>query len=383
MLGLHKFTADSTHLYYMSEAGLFLGNGPFRMLGMMSGTSLDGLDLALVEFRKPRKGSGWNFTILKAETMSYSGTRWQQDLPLAYHLQGQALDELSKAYSNWLNGQARDFITRSGWEVDAVASHGHTVLHLPDRGLTRQIGNGRQLATGLGVPVVCDFRQEDMARGGQGAPLVPAADALLYPDEAVCLNLGGFSNASWVDRRGRRRAGDLGPVNIVLNALAAREGEAYDHAGKRAAAGHIRDGLLEAMKAVPFYQRPFPKSLGREWAEQNIMPLLQEMDTNDALATATEHAAWAIAHGLKEMPKGRVLVTGGGVYNDQLMARIKALSGRELKVPIDTVVQFKEAVSFALLGLLKLRGEVNVLASVTGGEADGSDGKVYPAMPVA
>ena len=366
----------------MSEAGLFNGQGPFRLLGMMSGTSLDGLDIALVEFRRLRKGSGWDFTILKAETIPYGGTRWQQDLPLSYHLQGQALDEISHAYSSWLNAQARDFIARSGWEVDAVASHGHTVLHLPDQGLTRQIGNDRSIATGLGVPAVCDFRQEDMARGGQGAPLVPAADALLYPDEAVCLNLGGFSNASWVDPRGRRRAGDLGPVNIVLNALAEREGEAYDHAGKRAAAGHIHNGVLEAMKALPYYHRPFPKSLGREWAEEHVMQLFQNMSTDDALATATEHAAWAIAHGLNDMPKGRVLATGGGVYNDQLMARVRALSGRDIRVPIDLVVQFKEAVCFALLGLLKLRGEINVLASVTGGETDGCDGKIYPAMPV-
>ena len=367
----------------MALSDQFSGDGPFRMVGLMSGTSLDGLDMCMVEFRKivkkqPKKPTrnSWTYRLLASETVPYKGSPWAEELPRSYTATGDALDAISRAYATWVNEVAKAFIENSGWTPDALASHGHTVLHQPDKGITRQIGNDALLANGIGMPVVCDFRNADVKRGGQGAPLVPAVDALLFADYAICLNLGGFSNASW-QSDGQRFAGDLGPVNILLNPLAQKVGEPYDNRGLRAANGRIHHGLLEAFKTIPFYQKAFPKSLGREWADQHFLHHLKDLSVDDALATCAEHSAWAISHALKGLPAGKVLVTGGGLYNDHLMHRIQVLSNRQLIVPDDQVIQCKEALSFAMLGLLRLRDEVNILASVTGGERDASDGVIH------
>ena len=367
----------------MALSDRFSGDGPFRMVGLRSGTSLDGLDLCMVEFRKivtkqrknPTRNS-WTYRLLASETISYNGSPWADELPRAYTVSGNDLDAISLAYATWVNGEAKAFIERSGWTPDAMASHGHTVRHQPNKGITQQIGNDAMLANGLGLPVVCDFRSADVKRGGQGAPLVPAVDALLFADYAICLNLGGFSNASW-QSQGQRLAGDLGPVNILLNPLAQKLGEPYDNRGLLAANGTIHHGLFEAFKTLPFYHEDFPKSLGREWVEQHFLHHLKDLSVGDALATCTEHAAWAISHALKDLPAGKVLVTGGGLYNNHLMHRIQVLSNRTLILPDDQIVQCKEALSFAMLGLLRLRDEVNVLASVTGGERDASDGIIH------
>jgi anhydro-N-acetylmuramic acid kinase len=352
----------------------FTGIGPFTVVGTMSGTSLDGLDLAQVVFWKEASTGPWQKRIESTHFISYAGTPWAEELPAAYTASEAQRFQTSKAYSHWLNEQLKSFVGDS--HVDAIASHGHTVAHEPEKRFTLQIGNDAELALGLPCPVVCDFRIADVARGGQGAPLVPVADALLYGDYPICLNLGGFSNASW-DLNGQRRAGDLGPANFILNPYAKALGHLYDPSGTLARSGQPNPSALQTLENLPYYQQPFPKSLGREWVEAYIDATLQPLNPLTALSTATEHSAWAVAKGLAEAPPGKVLTTGGGAKNSYLLERIEVLSGRHLEVPSEEELNFKEAICFAFLGLLRLRGEKNVWASVTGGPEDGCDGTVF------
>ena len=351
----------------------FSGIGPFTVLGTMSGTSLDGLALAQVDFWKDAPTEPWQKRIEATHFIPYENTPWAQDLPAAYTASASQRIQTSKAYSRWLNAQLTSFIGDS--HVDAVASHGHTIAHEPEKNFTLQIGNDPELAHGLPCPVVCDFRVADVARGGQGAPLVPVADALLYGDYPVCLNLGGFSNASW-DHNGMRRAGDLGPANFILNPYAQALGHPFDPSGELARSGQPDPAVLHTLQDLAYYHQPFPKSLGREWVEAYIDASLKPLNPLTALATATEHSAWAVAKGLAQAPPGKVLTTGGGAKNRYLLERIEALSGRQLEVPSEEELNFKEAICFAFLGLLRLRGEKNVWASVTGGPKDGCDGTV-------
>ncbi len=351
----------------------FQGPGPFYVGGAMSGTSLDGLDLALVKFW--HQDGRWQHELVQCTCLPYDQSPWAHRLPASYSLRGAALDEVSRDYSQWLNAAFHEFF--DGTPVQAIASHGHTVHHRPSEGLTRQIGQDPELAQGFGgLPVVCDFRVADVDRGGQGAPLVPLADAFLYSEYAVCLNLGGFSNASWT-AQGLRRAGDLGPVNLLMNHFAQRCGHAYDQDGAIARSHPPDEGVLAALQDVAFYHQAFPKSLGREWVEATVLPLFEGLSPKIALSTATHHAAWAIHHGLQHAPDGEVLVTGGGAKNAFLRALLEADTHRTWQVPSAAECDFKEAVCFAFLGLRKLRGEINVWGSVTGAALDGCDGTIH------
>jgi anhydro-N-acetylmuramic acid kinase len=352
----------------------FTGLGPYTFVGAMSGTSLDGLDLVRVRFWKNAVESPWSKSIEATQWIPYDGNGWGQKLAAAYTASPQERNQLNQEYSQWLNAQFIAFIGQE--EVHAIGSHGHTVAHEPDKRFTLQIGNDCLIAQGLNCPVVCDFRVADVLRGGQGAPLVPVADAHLYAEYPVCLNLGGFSNASW-DDRGIRRAGDLGPVNFILNPYANQLGYAYDPDGQFARAHQPDSMVLDALEQLAYYQAPFPKSLAREWVETHVFPLLSGLDAGVALATATEHAARAIAIGLHQAPTGAVLVTGGGSKNAFLLERIQAHVSRNLILPHPSEIDFKEATSFAFLALLRLRAEKNVYASVTGSPVDGCDGQVF------
>jgi anhydro-N-acetylmuramic acid kinase len=356
----------------------FLGPGPFYVGGAMSGTSLDGLDLALVSFWQD--GTRWRHEILQSTCISYEGSPWARRLPESYRLTGSALNRVSWDYSQWLNEAFHAFF--DGTPVQAIASHGHTVHHLPAQGITRQIGQDSPLMNGFGeTPIICDFRVGDVTRGGQGAPLVPLADAFLYPDYAVCLNLGGFCNASWI-QDGKRRAGDLGPANVLLNHFAQACGYAFDPQGQIARTHDADDSILKVLQELPFYAQDFPKSLGREWVESEVLPLFLDVTPQTALATATHHAAWAIHHGQRHAPPGEVLVTGGGAQNQYFMSLLEQDSTRSWVIPSETERDFKEAICFAFLGLRRLRGEVNIWGSVTGASLDGCDGTILVETPL-
>lgn len=341
----------------------------------MSGTSLDGLDLAYCSITA-REQVAWEFEILSADTIPYS-KEWRLRLREAIHDSEEKLQELDQDYTRYLAQQIQEFISQKDIEdLDAVCSHGHTILHQPHRGVTMQIGNQPELAKLLQQTVVCDFRVQDVALGGQGAPLVPMGDRLLFGEYDYCLNLGGFSNIS-KEEQGRRMAYDICPVNIVLNYLAEKRGASYDAEGQWAAQGQLIPGLLEQLNQLEFYKQPPPKSLGLEWVNQYIFPLFSEefYRVEDLLHTYTEHIAIQLAAHVEE---GRqVLVTGGGAYNTYLLQRIQSYKKVRLVVPEKKIVDYKEALVFGLLGLLRLLGKPNCLSSVTGASHDHSSGFIY------
>ena len=343
------------------------------MIGLMSGTSLDGLDIAYCQF--VYDGS-WHYRIEKARTLSYS-PEWRQRLSQAALLSGEDLAILDTDYGFFLGEEVKRFVAEFKLDVEAVASHGHTVFHQPLRGMSKQIGDGTALSLRCSLPVIYDFRKLDVLLGGQGAPLVPAGDELLFGKYAACVNTGGFANISYEEGQ-HRIAWDITGVNIVLNYLAAKLGKAYDGEGAIAAGNTVDSRLLEQLNALHYYQKKPPKSLGREWVEKEVLPLLEasRLKTEDLIATYTEHAALKISEAIAPL-FGEILFTGGGTFNQYLMERIVVHSPKQrLIVPGETLINFKEALIFAFLGVLKLRGEVNTLASVTGAKRDSCGGVV-------
>lgn len=339
----------------------------------MSGTSLDGIDLVEIHFGYSEK---WTYRIGASETVSYSSV-WKQELQRAISFSEAKLNQLNEDYTDYLSEVISAFITKHRIaNIDAVCSHGHTILHEPDKGITLQIGNLPKLASLIHQKVVCDFRVQDVELGGQGAPLVPIGDQLLFADYDYCLNLGGFANCSF-DQDGKRIAYDICPVNIVLNIYAEKLGFAYDDKGRLAASGMVDQLLLKRLNGLGYYLESPPKSLGLEWVKEIIFPILDmfESSSEDFLATFTEHIAIQIA---KQFQKGSsVLVSGGGTYNDYLLERIRFYRNVELVIPSEEIIEYKEAMVFGLLGVLKLRDEVNCLASVTGAREDHSGGNIF------
>ena len=350
----------------------------YHVLGIMSGTSLDGIDLAQCEFTISESGE-WFYTFGKTETVPYTEA-WQLRLKEAVHFSEGRLISLNVEYTSYLAEVISAFITKHKInQLDAICSHGHTILHRPDKGRTLQIGNLPQLAKMLKQTVVCDFRVQDVAMGGQGAPLVPIGDKLLFSDYDYCLNLGGFANVSF-DFEGERIAYDICPVNIVLNSFAAELGNPYDAGGELARSGTVNPKLLQALNSLPFYGQHPPKSLGFEWVSEHVLPLTEHDSVlaEDKLASFTEHVAFQLARQLKEGTN--VLVTGGGAYNTFLLERLKIHRRIRLELPSPQLIEYKEALVFGLLGVLKLRGENNCLATVTGAANDHSSGEIYQSI---
>lgn len=349
----------------------------YNVIGVMSGTSLDGVDLAHILFVHQDKK--WSYTIKETATIPYEPA-WLDRLKSAIGYDENELALLNNEYTNLLGGIIRDFIALHDITgIDAVCSHGHTVLHQPHKGLTLQIGNLPHIAVIANQKVVCDFRVQDVALGGQGAPLVPIGDRLLFPQYTYCLNLGGFSNISF-EEDGVRKAFDISPVNTVLNYYASQLGSDYDAGGAFAKSGAVVADMLSQLDALEFYAQKHPKSLGYEFVRETILPLMEKYNVSqqDKLATFTLHVATQIANAVKAIGKGKLLITGGGVYNDFLIENMRQLlPDTVIAIPDDKTIQFKEALIFALLGVLKLRGEINVLSSVTGAKQDHTSGYVY------
>lgn len=340
----------------------------------MSGTSLDGIDLAEIDFTYSEEK--WNFEIRVAETVPYSSF-WKDELREAIHYSREKLERLDFKYTEKISEEISKFIKKHNiLEIDAICSHGHTILHRPEKRLTYQIGNLPRLSKIVGQTVVCDFRVQDVELGGQGAPLVPIGDRLLFSEYNYCLNLGGFANCSF-EKNGQRIAFDICPVNIVLNKYAEKLGKDFDEGGKIAASGELDKALLNKLDSLSFYTEKPPKSLGLEWVQSTIFPLLDasNISCEDILRTFIEHIAMQLAN--QFTPNTSVFITGGGAYNYFLIERLKKLAAVEVIIPSPEIVEYKEALIFGLLGVMKLRGEVNCLASVTGASRDHSSGKIF------
>lgn len=345
----------------------------------MSGTSLDGLDIALCEF--VGSGSSWSHSIHKAITLPYP-PEMKSILTQVPYGSAQDLAQTDAFFGRFCGKAVKLFLEQTQLTADFVASHGHTIFHQPASGFTCQIGNGAYLSAECGLPVISDFRTMDVGLGGQGAPLVPIGDALLFQQYRFCLNLGGISNISF-DQEGKRIAFDISPVNLVLNALAGKLGQHYDPEGSIARSGQINHDLLHQLNALEYYQQSTPKSLGKEWMDAQVFPKLEAsgLSIEDQLCTFTHHTAFQIARVIKNTPShaGDLLITGGGAYNTYLIENLRAYCPDEVRiiVPDENTLQFKEALIFAFLGLLRKENLVNALSSVTGASSNSCGGAVY------
>lgn len=348
----------------------------YQVLGVMSGTSLDGIDLAHVHFTV--KNNKWNFSILETATIPYS-ENWLNKLKSAVNFSKNELVQLNEEYTDLLGNTIKKFIEDYKIQaIDAVCSHGHTILHQPQNGITLQIGNLPKIAEIIGKKVVCDFRVEDVELGGQGAPLVPIGDRLLFSEYNFCLNLGGFSNISFEENK-ERIAFDISPVNTVLNFYANQLGFDYDDKGEISRSGKLNQVLLTELNNLDFYKKKYPKSLGIEFVNATILPLIENysISIEDKLHTFVEHIAMQITLALPKK-EGKILITGGGAYHLFLLERMQFhLPKMNLIVPNTKTLEFKEALIFGFLGVLKLRNEINVLGSVTGAKKDHSSGKIF------
>lgn len=354
----------------------------YEVIGAMSGTSLDGLDLAYCLFERTREG--YSFSIREAQTIPYPAA-WQHRLASLVTASALELQEAHVELGRYMGQEVKKFIDTHALMPELLSSHGHTIFHQPAKGFSLQIGEGYQLMLHSGCRVVNDFRSLDVALGGQGAPLVPVGDELLFSAYDFCLNLGGIANVSGRNE-GTRLAFDICPVNMVLNQLARRKGLAYDEGGRLAVSGTEDQALLQTLNSLDFYQEKGPKSLGFEWVAATAFPLLEQskLPIESLLNTFCRHIAQQIRFSIATLAspgkKQKMLVTGGGAYNSFLISLISeelASLGIEVIVPDNQLVEFKEALVFAFLGVLRIRQEVNCLASVTGAKQDSCGGILY------
>ena len=342
-------------------------------IGLMSGTSLDGLDLVYVKFNN---NSYKDFQIIHADTIPYS-EKWKIILQKSIELSANDLNDLDIKYGKFLAERVNEFIIKySIKNIDFISSHGHTVLHQPEKGITLQIGNGQIISKITKQKVVCDFRTQDVKLGGQGAPLVPIGDELLFPEYDYCINLGGFSNISYREKN-KRIAFDICPVNIVMNFYASKLGFQYDKNGDLASQGKINNQLLSKLNELDFYKKQYPKSLGLEWVQNEVYPLIDSMEKNHIhiLRTLVEHIAIQISNIVDQ--NSSILFTGGGVFNSFLMNRISILSANKVIITSKKIINYKEALIFSLLGLLRIENKNNCLKSVTGANKDHSSGVIF------
>ena len=340
----------------------------------MSGTSLDGIDLTCVNFRLDKF---WNFNVEATKTISYS-KQWITKLEKLFHATKESIEAGDESYTLFLAESINSFVKEYKLsKIDAICSHGHTLFHDPKKGLTFQLGNRKILATLTGLNVVCDFRTQDIKLGGQGAPLVPIGDKFLFPKYEAFLNLGGFSNVSKISDE-TTIAYDICAVNTVLNFLAKKKGKSYDLNGDMAKQGKLISPLFNELESFEYYQRTPPKSLGVEWVNSKVLPLLEKYSSNSVenlLNTYTIHIASLIG---KNFDYGQnVLVTGGGAKNNFLIKKIRENQFANFIVPSVVIIDYKESIIFGFLGVLRLRNEVNCLASVTGRVRNHSSGNIF------
>ena len=352
----------------------------YNVIGMMSGTSLDGLDMAYCHFWKHK--DRWEFEIKATKSISYT-PEMQNELKDAIHLSAEKLLQLHNEYGSWLGARAKEFIVENNLETDFIASHGHTSHHRPELGLTFQLGSGQHLANASGHQVICDFRSNDLALGGQGAPLVPIGDRLLFSEYDFCLNLGGISNISF-ESKGSRIAYDIGLANMILNYITRKIGLDYDENGTMAKSGNINPEMLKKLNDLNYYLLPHPKSIGYEWFLEEVVPIVEATkdSTENLLHTAVHHICEKIAQQVtlnsgKQAQK--LFITGGGALNTFLIETLKQKLNDtvEVVVPGKKIIEFKEALVFAFMGVLRWEREINVLKTVTGAKRDSSSGVIF------
>ena len=356
-----------------------MSNPRYSMIGLMSGTSGDGLDLAYCHYEKI---DHWSFEILHSMTIPFPKDMGEK-LMKSHLLSAFDLMILDVDFGRWMGEKVKEFCQENQIFPQAVCSHGHTVFHQPDKGLSLQIGNGWALHQTCGLKVINDFRMLDVQLGGQGAPLVPIGDQLFFPQIDFCINLGGIANIS-MDANGKRMAFDCCPFNLLLNEQANILGSQYDNGGDWAKEGSVNISLFNQLNDLPFYANNEPKSLGREDMEQEFLPLIRNsgLTEKDTLCTLVEHYAFQISEVIQSYPAKEIpliLITGGGAYNTYFIERLDHhLQGKWSQFAASSeLIEFKEALVFGFLGVLRLRDENNSLSSVTGAKQDSCGGTIY------
>lgn len=359
----------------------------YRCIGLMSGSSLDGLDIAFVEFHE--NAGKWTYSILEADCYPYPES-WTARLKNAITLSALDYQLLHTDYGHYLGQQVNHFINRHNlqYKVALIASHGHTTFHIPARKMTAQLGDGAAIAAETQLPVVTDLRALDVAFGGQGAPIVPIGEKLLLNDYDYFLNLGGIANISFNSKNPDTAyiAFDVCPANRVLNLLANEVGREYDEGGQMAATGKVNFPLLEELNSLDYYAQPYPKSLANDFGTDTVYPIIKKagLSPEDAIRTYSEHIIYQIGRSIgpagHEHTKGRLLITGGGAFNDFLVGglqRVLKEPGIEVVVPDKNLVNYKEALIMALIGVLRWRQEYTVISTVTGAGRDSIGGALW------
>ena len=343
----------------------------YSVIGVMSGTSLDGLDLVkCVFFKKSR----WHYKIEKGTTIKYS-KKWSNILKTLHKKPLQKIQETNISYGSLIGKEINKFVRKNKFNVDFISSHGHTIFHQPKEKYTLQIGDGKTIANTTKLLTVSNFRELDVKLNGQGAPLVPIGDLHLFSRYKYCLNLGGFANIS-IKELSYIKAFDICPANIILNHLAHKLGFDYDKDGGLGKQGKCNTNLLDKLNKIEFYNQKTPKSLSREWLEDNILNIIEltKINIKDLLATFYEHIGCQIGRILKD---NSVLISGGGAYNKYLCEKIKKYAKSEMIIAQKDIIDYKEAMIFGFLGVLKLRNETNCLKDVTGALKDNCGGDIY------
>jgi anhydro-N-acetylmuramic acid kinase len=346
----------------------------FNVIGLMSGTSLDGLDIVYVNFKYEKY---WKYEIINSKTYRYED-KWISLLKNISQEKIHSIRKIDADYTKLLSKYIIDFINEfSITNIDFVSSHGHTAIHLPSNFITYQIGNLPILAKYINQKVICDFRLQDVELGGQGAPLVSVGEEYLFPEYNTLINLGGFAN---ITKRIKNNiiAYDICPINIVFNHLSGMVKSKYDDGGYIASTGNINQDLYDQLQKLSYYKQNPPKSLGIEWVNDQIHPILnnfQNIAVKDLMNTFSNHFAFQIAKNIGD--QGKVLITGGGAYNDYLIERIKNLTKSKITIPDQKIIEYKEALIFSFLGLLRVHEINNCYSSVTGAKKDHCSGKIY------
>ena len=359
----------------------------YKVIGLMSGTSMDGLDIAYCNFTE--ENGKWGYEILKCTTVPYP-TKWQ--LRLSKLVLQNAINYIKTHvfYGHYIGATVSEFIEENNLidQVDFISSHGQTIFHQPENNLTSQIGDGAAIAAETGLPVVSNFRTMDVAMAGQGTPISPIGEKNLFPDYKFYLNLGGIANITCKVSDGRYIAFDTCPVNLVLNALAHDANHDYDENGNFARDGSLNQELLDDLNGSWYYEKEYPKSLSGGWVSKVFMPIIKRcpISTEDKLRTACEHIGVQVARDLEvikgkegiSLDKGdKMLVTGGGAFNSFLVERLKEHVPVEIELPDEDIIKFKEAIIIGLMGALRVRNEINCLNSVTGASQDNIGGAIY------
>jgi len=350
-------------------------NNSIYVIGLMSGTSLDGLDICFVSFKKSNYSK---YNIINSKTYSYN-EKWIEKLKKSIFLNKQELKKIDIEYGTLISNYLKEFISEFSIDkIDLISSHGHTVFHEPNKGKTLQIGDGKTINKIVKTDVVCDFRTQDVEYKGQGAPLVPIGDLDLFSNYKFCLNLGGFSNVSIKDNN-KIKAFDICPVNTVLNHYSKKMGYTFDQDGVLSKKGTVNLDLLNQLNQMSFYNKLGPKSLGIEFVKSKVIPLIDShiLNPKDILRTYIEHISDQISKSIGSYFNDRILISGGGTYNNTLIDSIKTKVKSKVIVPDSQIIDYKEALIFAYMGLLKSKEKINCLKSVTGAIKDHSSGKIF------